>query len=99
MLGGMAHITITKENEVTYISEAGITPIVTHYESTKDYSYEVYKLEDYTIDKAIRHGILNLQKESNFTLAGTRKLAKQILGDWKNLFHYPIRQDVKYSLE
>lgn len=91
MLGGMGHITITKENEVTYISEAGITPIVTHYESTKNHSYEVCKLEDYTIDKAIRHGILELQKESYFTLAGTRKLAKQILGDWK---YYSIKQDM-----
>lgn len=99
MLGGMANITITKENEVTYIGEARITPIVTHYESTKDYSYEVYRLEDYTIDKAIRHGILDFQKESYFTLAGTRKLAKQILGDWENLFYYPVSKDMKYSFE
>jgi poly-gamma-glutamate synthesis protein (capsule biosynthesis protein) len=82
MLGGMAHITITKKNEVASISYAGITPIVTHYEANNNYSYEVYKLEDYTIDKAIRHGICKLQKESDFTLAGTRKLARLILGKW-----------------
>jgi poly-gamma-glutamate synthesis protein (capsule biosynthesis protein) len=93
MLGGMAQITITKENEVTYISNAGITPIVTHYEFTKDSSYKVYKLDDYTVDKAIRHGILKLQKESSFTVAGTRKLARQILGDWNEQLPCPTKQN------
>nr|WP_308742257.1 CapA family protein [uncultured Anaerocolumna sp.] len=94
MLGGMAHITLTKENDITYISNAGITPIVTHYESAGDSSYKVYKLEDYTVDKAVRHGILKLQKESSFTVAGIRKLAKQILGDWNTdykQYPYPIK--------
>ncbi len=94
MLGGMAHITLTKENDITYISKAGITPIVTHYESAGDSSYKVYKLEDYTVDKAVRHGILKLQKESSFTVAGIRKLAKQILGDWNTdykQYPYPIK--------
>ncbi|WP_313134703.1 CapA family protein [Anaerocolumna sp.] len=91
MLGGMAHITITKEKEITYISKAGITPIVTHYESARDSSYTVYKLEDYTVDKAIRHGILKLQKESSFSLSGTRSLAKQILGDWHQLYPCPVK--------
>jgi poly-gamma-glutamate synthesis protein (capsule biosynthesis protein) len=51
MLGGIAEVTITKDESGTYISDAGITPIVTHYENGyKDYKYAIYKLLIITVN-------------------------------------------------
>jgi len=83
MLGGMASITITKDDSHTYISNAGITPIVTHYENgPADYNYGIYKLTEYTEKLALKHGVLKLEKQGQFTYQGTVDLAKQILGSW-----------------
>lgn len=85
MLGGMANITITKDDGGTYISDCGITPIVTHYENgPADYHYGVYKLSDYTEALASIHGVLDIEVNSLFTLAGTRDLAKQVFQAWIN---------------
>jgi poly-gamma-glutamate synthesis protein (capsule biosynthesis protein) len=83
MLGGMATITITKDESGTYISKSDITPIITHYENgPSDYNYGVYKLSDYTEEQALVHGVLELEQKSIFTLDGTYSLAKQVLGPW-----------------
>jgi poly-gamma-glutamate synthesis protein (capsule biosynthesis protein) len=83
MLGGIANITITKDESGTYISGAGITPIVTHYENgPKDYNYGIYKLTEYSQDLADAHGILKLETRGKFTYQGTYDLAKQVLGSW-----------------
>jgi poly-gamma-glutamate synthesis protein (capsule biosynthesis protein) len=83
MLGGIANITLTKDKNGTYISDAGITPVVTHYENgPSDYNYGIYKLTDYTENLALVHGVSELGKQGPLTYQGTFDLASQILGSW-----------------
>lgn len=83
MLGGMAKITITKDSEGTYISDASITPIVTHYENgPADYHYAIYKLQDYSQELAKRHGVSDLAKQGDLSFNKICNLAKQVLGSW-----------------
>lgn len=83
MLGGMAKITLTKDNSGTYISDSSITPLVTHYENGSDhYNYGIYKLADYTEELANLHGVTKIAKNGPFTYTGTLDLAKQVLGSW-----------------
>ena len=83
MLGAIAEVTITKDEGGTYISSAGITPIITHYENRKaDYNYALYKLEDYNEQLAGVHGVSKLATQGPLTYKNTLDLAKQILGDW-----------------
>lgn len=83
MLGGMAEVTITKDQSGTYISDAGITPLVTHYENgPADFNYGIYKLSDYTPALAKRHGVSDIAHEGALTYKATVALAKEILGTW-----------------
>lgn len=82
MLGGMAKISLVKEEGEVVIEEASITPIITHYEESPHYSFGVYKLRDYTLEQSLRHGVIELQKNSNFSLLGTKELAQTVLGEW-----------------
>ncbi len=83
MLGGIAHVTITKDSRGTYISDSSITPIVTHYENgPEDYNYGLFRLSDYTSDLSELHGVSELAKNGSFTYEGTYDLAKEILGTW-----------------
>lgn len=83
MLGGMATVSITKDNNGTYISDAEIIPIVTHYEhGPSDYNYGIYKLSEYTPDMAEKHGVSDIAKQGKLTYEGIVALAKKILGDW-----------------
>lgn len=83
MLGGMAHVTITKSHEGTIISDAKITPIVTHYEhGPSDYNYGIYKLSEYTPEMAKKHGVSDIAKLGDFTYDDTLRLAKKVLGSW-----------------
>jgi len=83
MLGGIAEVTITKDESGTYISDAAITPILTHYENGPvDYNYAIYKLSDYNDTLASSHGVSKLATKGPLTYDGTLDLAKQILGSW-----------------
>lgn len=83
MLGGIASVTITKDQNGTYISDASITPIVTHYENgPADYNYAVYKLSDYTPELAEKHGVSEIAHNGALTYEDTVQLAKQVLGEW-----------------
>lgn len=83
MLGAMAKVTITKDGSQTYISEAGITPIVTHYENgPADFHYAIYKLEDYTPELARIHGVSDIAKNGAMDYQITLELAKEVLGSW-----------------
>jgi len=83
MLGGLAKVTITKDSSGTYISDASITPLVTHFENgPSDFHYGIYKLSDYTPALAKVHGVSDLAHDGDFTYEGTVALAKEILGDW-----------------
>ncbi len=81
MLGGMANITITKDESGTYISDAKITPIVTHYEHGPT-DFTIYKLSDYTEELALVHGVSDIARQGDLTYQATTDLAKQILGSW-----------------
>ncbi|MBH1941002.1 CapA family protein [Mobilitalea sibirica] len=83
MLGGMANITIIKEDNETYISDAGIIPIVTHYEhGPADYNYDVFKLTDYTVEQASLHGVSDIARQGAFIYEETYTLAEKVLGSW-----------------
>ena len=83
MLGGIANITITKDASGTYISDSGITPIVTHYEQgPSDYNYGIYKLSEYNETFAKLHGVSELAKEGPITYQNTLDLANEVLGTW-----------------
>lgn len=83
MLGGIANVIIKKDSTGTYISDASITPIITHYENgPEDFNYAIYRLSDYTEDLANVHGVSDIARDGNLTYQGTIDLAKQILGDW-----------------
>lgn len=83
MLGGMAEITLTKDNQGTYISDSSITPIVTHYENgSDDFNYAIYPLTDYTEELATLHGVSDIAKNGPLTFDETFDLAKQVLGTW-----------------
>jgi len=83
MLGGIAEVTISKDENGTYISSAGITPIVTHYENGKaDYNYAIYRLDDYNESLAKLHGVSKLAKQGSISYEETLALAKQVLGSW-----------------
>lgn len=83
MLGAMAYVTITKDDKGTYISDAKITPIVTHYEhGPSDYNYGIYKLSEYTAEMGEKHGVSDIAKQGKFTYKDTLELAKKVLGSW-----------------
>lgn len=83
MLGAMANITLTKDKNGTYISEAGVIPIVTHYEhGPKNYNFSIYKLTDYTSKLASVHGVSDIAKHGPLTYKKTYQLAVEVLSPW-----------------
>lgn len=83
MLGGIAEVTITKDKKGTYISKAGITPIVVHYENnTPKYHYGIYELSEYNDKLASAHSVSSLATQGPLTYKGIYNLAEQVLGSW-----------------
>jgi poly-gamma-glutamate synthesis protein (capsule biosynthesis protein) len=81
MLGGLANITITKDESGTYISDSGITPIVTHYDHGPS-DFTLYRLRDYTEALAKVHGVSDIARQGSITYKSTLDLAKKVLGTW-----------------
>ncbi len=83
MLGAMAKVTINKDESGTYISDASITPLVTHYENgPTDFHYGIYKLTEYTPAMANVHGVSDIAKDGPMDYQTTFDLAKKVLGTW-----------------
>lgn len=83
MLGGIAHVTITKDDTDTYISDAAITPIVTHYEhGPADYNYGIYKLSEYNSELGDIHGVSDIATQGDFSYEETLRTARKVLGSW-----------------
>lgn len=83
MLGGIARVTITRDSGGTYISDADITPIVTHYEhGPADYNYAIYPLSEYTPELANVHGVSDIARQGRLTYEETYNLAREVLGSW-----------------
>jgi poly-gamma-glutamate synthesis protein (capsule biosynthesis protein) len=83
MLGGIAQVDIIKDDTGTYISDANITPIVTHYEhGPSDYNYGIYKLSEYSSEMGDMHGVSDIATKGNFSYEEILTTAKKILGTW-----------------
>ena len=83
MLGGIVSVTIKKDSSGTYISDAGISPIVTHFENgPADYNYGIYHLTEYNSGLADVHGVSDIARQGEFTYEDTYSLAKDVLGNW-----------------
>lgn len=83
MLGGIANVTITKDNSGTFISDASITPIVTHYENgPADYNYGIYKLSEYSSELGDIHGVSDIARQGRFSYEEILHIAKKVLGAW-----------------
>jgi len=73
MLGGMAKITLMKEQDEVKIKSYDLIPLVTHFEGGY---FTTYKLEDYTEELASKHGI---KKYCEFSLEKVKKLYDEIM--------------------
>jgi poly-gamma-glutamate synthesis protein (capsule biosynthesis protein) len=83
MLGGIASVTITKDAAGTYISNAKIIPVVTHYEhGPADYNYAIYPLSEYTPELAGVHGVSDIARQGALTYEEIYELACNVLGSW-----------------
>ena len=88
MLGGMAQVSITKDETGTYISDYGMKFLVTHFNTARSHM-TTYFLDDYTDELAASHGILTepsekymaVNRDYPFTIEGLRSLAKSICPD------------------
>lgn len=74
VLGGMASVTIIKDENETKIKEYDIIPLVTHYENGGGHT--VYTLDSYTEELAKRHR-MNLL-DSNFSFTYLKNTAKTV---------------------
>jgi poly-gamma-glutamate synthesis protein (capsule biosynthesis protein) len=83
LLGGMAKVTIVKDEKGTRIQNYSMDPLVTHISSGSK-SYTVYKLKDYTESLAKSNYIHHLSPQETFTVKRLKKLYKNITGkkDW-----------------
>jgi poly-gamma-glutamate synthesis protein (capsule biosynthesis protein) len=86
-LGGIAFVRIKREGEKTAIEEAGIIPVVNHYESDLS-SFKIYPLYGYTGDLARKH-FLRLQS-ANFDAPQLRELAERTLPGGNILYQNPF---------
>lgn len=80
MLGGMLSVKFEFEDGDVSISEAGIIPLVTHYEHGL-HGYRVYRLADYTDELAARHGISAY--DSPVSVEYFEELSAQVLGQYR----------------
>lgn len=81
MVGGMAKITLSKENDKVFISNYDVEPLVCHLETGTN-GVTVYKLDEYTKQLADKNQI-RLQ-DSNFSLDYCEKLCETV---WDNVIH------------
>lgn len=78
MLGAMAKVTITQKGDLTYISNYGIEPVVTH-KLFGTGLITTYKLSDYTDELAAKNRINS--DESGFSVEALKKLCRQVFGN------------------
>lgn len=83
MLGGIAQVNIIKDDTGTYINDAAITPIITHYEhGPTDYNYGIYKLSEYSSQLGDVHGVSDIANHGAFSYEEALRTARQVLGTW-----------------
>lgn len=81
VLGGMAKIEIKRINDSVFINNAGIVPLITHYEWVNGTClHQTYKLSRYTKRLEKRHS-LNYY-DSTFSVKTLKGLSEQIVKGW-----------------
>lgn len=81
VLGGMAKIEIKRINDSVFINNAGVVPLITHYEWVNGTSlHQTYKLSEYTERLEKRHS-LNYY-DSTFSVRALKDLSEQIVKEW-----------------
>jgi poly-gamma-glutamate synthesis protein (capsule biosynthesis protein) len=89
-LGGIAFVRIKREDEDTVIEEAGIIPVVNHYE--KDYTvFKVYPLYGYTNELAEKH-FLRL-RSADINIPWLQELAEKTLPGGNILYTNPFQEN------
>lgn len=78
VIGGMAEITVTKSEDRTYISDYGVTALVTDLQEGFG-GVSVYKLSDYTINQAKENLIVN--QDPQFSYESAVALCDEVWGD------------------
>lgn len=81
VLGGMAKIELKRINDSVFINNAGVIPLITHYEWVNGTSlHQTYKLSEYTERLEKRHS-LNYY-DSTFSVKTLKDLSEQIVKEW-----------------
>ncbi|MFR2511826.1 MAG: CapA family protein [Lachnospira eligens] len=80
MIGGMAKMTLVKDETGCYVKNYNLTPVITQKLFGKK-AITTYKLSDYTESLASGNAIRNDSGCSDFSLSYCQTLVKQILGD------------------
>ena len=79
MLGALADIEITKDENGTYVSSYGVIPIVAHIETEKEGLLTVYRLDEYTEALAAENEII--RQDSTFSLEKLQTLCSDVFGE------------------
>ena len=82
MVGGMAKITLTLEEQEVIVSEYGVEPVVCHLEQGIN-GVTVYSLEDYTEELAARNQII--YQDSYFDLEYCKELCEKVWPEYVDL--------------
>ncbi len=77
MVGGMAEVTLTIEDDEVTISDYGVEPVVCHLEQGAN-GVTVYKLSDYTEELAGNNEICT--QDSSFSLRYCQQLCEEVFG-------------------
>ena len=80
MIGGMAKMTLVKDETGCYVKNYNLTPVITQ-KLFGQKAITTYKLSDYTESLASGNAIRNDSGCSDFSLSYCQTLVKQILGD------------------
>lgn len=78
MVGGMAQVTLSVEEEKVYIAEYGVEPVVCHLEEGVN-GVTVYQLSEYTTALAEANRIR--QQDATFSLEYCQELCERVWGD------------------
>lgn len=79
MLGALADIEITKDENGVYVSDYGVIPIVAHIETEKKQMLTVYRLDEYTEALASENEII--RQDRTFSLAKLQTLCRDVFGE------------------
>jgi poly-gamma-glutamate synthesis protein (capsule biosynthesis protein) len=86
LLGGLGYIKLKKSGGVTGTVQAGLVPVITHYEKSRT-AYRVYPLDKYTVELAARHE--KKPDDADFSTVWFKNAAEKMFGT-DMLFYNPL---------